>query len=165
MWNLKAAAVFIAAAKLTVCAELGVLDGGPLSQALSQAAAKGVHLRLLLDPTERSTRLEGRALALPPQGLSPSAAVTVELRWAPSAGARQRDLLRDASALMRWTPGQAPWQDDKAAAAYGQDFERRWSRAAAALPEAQALEDDLKALPDPRVNDPRIIRRRDASGE
>ena len=158
------AADLVSAAKLSVCAELKVLDGGPLSQALSAAAARGVHLRLILDPAQRSTRSQGRALVAAFQGLSPAAAV-LQCRWLAGAGRFQRRVLGDQAHLLRWRRGQAPQQNDALALAEAGRFERRWAQASPSLPELQTLDDDLKALPDPRENDPRIVRRREAAGE
>jgi hypothetical protein len=112
------AADFVSAAKVSVCAELGILDGGPLSQALSQAAARGVHLRLLLDPADLGTRQEGRALQRSFQSLSPGAEARVELRWRAAAGSPQRRLLADGAQLMRWLPGGLVQRDDGAAAGF-----------------------------------------------
>jgi hypothetical protein len=159
------AADFANAAKLSLCGELSVLDGGPLSQALVQAAQRGVHLRLILDSSDRGTRLQGRALQRLAVAMSPTAASAVELRWRHGAGRSQRRLQADDARLLRWTLGEEPRRDDAGAAAFRRGFEKRWPLAVASLPEAQALDDDLKALPDPRESDPRIVRRRDAAGE
>jgi hypothetical protein len=159
------AADFAATAKLSLCAELSVLDGGPLSQALAQAASRGLRLRIVLDPADRGTREQGRALQRAFEALSPSATVAPELRWRRGAGRLRRRLLADGVRLLRWAQGQEPQRDDADAAAFEQRFEQRWLLGAKALPEGQALEDDLKALPDPRESDPRIIRRHEAAGE
>ena len=152
-------AAFVAGAQAIVEGELALLDGGPLSEALAAAAAKGLAMRLMLDPAQRSTRLQGVAL----QAVS----ATVQVRWKPRAGKKQRRLLADGKALLHWGPGQeaqaleGPAELEKAL----QRFERQWVGAAEQLPEGQRLDDALKALPDPSVNDPHFIRRRDASGE
>jgi hypothetical protein len=158
------AADLVSAAQVSICAELKVLDGGPLSHALASAPARGVRLRLILDPAERSTRFQGRALLAGFQSLSPSVGA-LQLRWLRGAGRGQRRVLADQSRLLRWRVGQTPQRLDTQAASEAGRFERRWALASPVLSELQTLDDDLKALPDPRENDPRIVRRREASGE
>ena len=158
------AADLVSAARVSVCAELKVLDGGPLSHALGSAVARGVRLRLILDPAERSTRVQGRALLAGFQAVSPPAS-PLQLRWLKGAGAFQRRVLADQSRLLRWRVGQTPQRLDAQAGSEAGRFERRWALASADLSEMQTLDDDLKALPDPRENDPRIVQRREASGE
>jgi hypothetical protein len=158
------AADMVSAARVSVCAELKVLDGGPLSHALGSAAARGVRLRLILDPAERSTRVQGRALLAGFQSVSLSAS-PLQLRWLRGAGSGQRRVLADQSRLLRWRVGQTPQRLDAQAVSEAGRFERRWALAMPVLPELQTLDDDLKALPDPRENDPRIVQRREASGE
>lgn len=152
-------ASFAAAAVLKVDGELALLDGGPLSLALAQTAREGRQLRLLLDPEQRSTRLQGLALA----GLS----ATAQVRWKPRAGKRQRRLLADGVRLLTWSAGYSAeaTADPGLLALAQQRFERLWSGAQLQLPESQRLDDALKALPDPTESDPHFIRRREASGE
>jgi hypothetical protein len=158
------AAAFVAGAQASLCAELARLDGGDLTQALSQAAGTHGQLRIILDLSEQTTRLQGRALSLAFQASSPTVQAALELRWTSGAGRPQRRILADETRLLLWTQGQAPLRDDQGAAAFRQGFESRWARALTVLPEAQALEDDLKALPDPRDKDPHIARRKNAAG-
>lgn len=157
-------AAFVEQAKVSVCAELALLDGGPLTQALSQALKKGVSLRLVLDPTERSARDQGRALQAS-AAASTATAQGLQLRWLKGAGRSERRLLADGTGLLRWKAGQAPLRDDKGATAFVHRFEHRWPLGSESLPEGLTLEDDLKALPDPREQAPRISRRREANGE
>ena len=149
---------FVAAAVSNISAELAVLDGGPLTQALVQASTRNLRLRLVLDPTERLTRMQGRALAQ-------SATASLELRWARGAGRSQRRILADDKKLLRWTLAQEPLRDDLGAKVFKHRFEIRWAQALTSLPQTQILDDDLKALPDPRDHDPRIVRRKVAAGE
>ncbi len=148
-------------------AELSLLDGGPLSLALGQAAARGVHLRLLLDPREGDTRFEGAALA----ALSPS----VEVRWSLVG--------RRAPAAGSWPTGPSwPWPGTPGPGCATSAMTRRLRQALQpgqlrpALGQGQpraclkacSLGDQLHALPDPRVADPRIHtapRRRPAKTE
>lgn len=152
-------AAFIASAAKSVDAELALLDGGPLSAALLDAARNGRSLRLLLDPSQLSTRLQGVAL----QNASP----TAQVRWKPRAGKKQRRLIADGTGLLTWGPAQANRVDGgvEALQQAGQRFERLWGQAAQQLPEGQRLDDALQALPDPRENAPHFIRRREATGE
>jgi hypothetical protein len=153
----------VAGARRSVSAELALLDGGALTQALSQAAHTGLSVRLLLDPRERATRLQGRALNEAFRSLSPGVQSTLDLRWASGAGRPQRRILIDDEELLRWGQGQVPQRDDAGAAAFEHRFESRWAQALTGLAEAQALEDDLRSLPDPREKEPRIARRKDAT--
>jgi hypothetical protein len=153
----------LAEARSTVSAELARLDGGALTQALSRTAGTGVSLRIALDPSERGTRLQGRALLQAFQALSPGAQSKLELRWALGAGSPLRRLLIDDGRLLRWGPGQVAVRDDAGTAAFKHRFESRWAQALTALPETLILEDDLKSLPDPRDKEPRISRRKDPS--
>lgn len=157
-------AAFVALAKVSLCAELAVLDGGPLTLALLQAIGRGVSLRLVLDPSERSVRDQGRALQA--AALSSSAtAQALQLRWRKGAGRAQRRVLLDGTQLLRWQAGQDAQRDDGASATFAHRFEQQWQAGSESLPEGLTLEDDLKALPDPREQAPRISRRREASGE
>ncbi len=155
---------FVAATKLSLCAELAVLDGGPLTRSLTQALERGVILRLVLDPTERGVRDQGRALLAAARSNS-ATAQALQLRWLKGAGRAERRLLGDGQQLLRWKAGQEPRRDDGAVATFLHRFEHRWPEASTELPEGLTLDDDLKALPDPREQDPRISRRREASGE
>ena len=159
------AADLVAKAKVEVCGELAVLDGGDLTQALKLASQHGVALRLVLDPSERRTRTEGRGLLDAFQRLSPVPTVKLELRWAKGAGRGKRRLLADRRSLLAWRAGETPQREDAQAAAFSHRFEGRWIKADAALSEALALEDDLQALPDPRESEPHIKKRREGSGE
>jgi hypothetical protein len=162
----ESSAAFAASAKNSLDAELALLDGGPLTQSLSQTAKRGVALRVILDPAERSSREEGRALQAAFQPLSPGTRGPLELRWRPFSGRPERRLLADAQRLARWEAGGSLRRDDPQAAGYGRLFEGRWAQALSSLPEALNLEDQLKALPDPRDKDPHLSRRKDAaSGE
>lgn len=158
------AATFVSQAKLSVCAEIAILDGGPLTQALAATVARGVPLSLVLDPSDRGTRDQGRKLLATAQAASPTAQ-PLQLRWFKGAGRSQRRVLVDGKKLLRWQAGQDPQADDAGAAAFAHRFEKRWPLASDGLPEGLTLEDDLRALPDPREQDPRISRRREAAGE
>lgn len=158
------AAGFVAQAKVSVCAELAILDGGPLTQALAAALGRGVALRVVLDPGDRGTRDQGRKLQASAQAGSPTAKPLL-LRWLKGAGRGQRRLLVDGALLLRWQAGQEAALDTQGVTAFAHRFEKRWPLASDSLPEGLTLEDDLKALPDPREQDPRISRRREAAGE
>jgi len=153
----------VAGARHSVSAELALLDGGALTQSLSQAARSGLSVRLILDPSQRGTRLQGRSLNEAFQPLSPGTRTSLDLRWASGAGRPERRVLVDDGQLLRWVPGQVPQRDDAGAAAFKHRFESRWAQALTGLAEAQALEDDLRSLPDPRDKEPRIVRRKDAT--
>lgn len=159
------AADFVAAAKTGLSAEIAVLDGGDLTHALKLASRRGVALRLVLDPSERRTRSEGRGLLDAFQSLSPVPTAKLELRWAKGAGRGQRRMLADKARLLAWRSGETPRREDAQASAFSHRFEGRWIKADAALSEALALDDDLQALPDPRESEPHIKKRREGSGE
>jgi hypothetical protein len=154
----EAAARAVSAAARSLDAELSLLDGGPLSLALGQAARRGRRLRLLLDPRESDTRAEGAALA----ALSPS----VQVRWSLAAGEPLRWILADGDLAMAWDAEAGPRdRSDRGlrAACSQARFDQAWSQASAGLPEGMRLTDQLHALPDPRVADPHYIRRRQGS--
>jgi hypothetical protein len=134
-------------------AQLGVLDGGVLTQALRGLARKGAPLRLLLDPAQRGTRREGQALAQ----LSPSA----QVRWLEGAGQPLRRLLSPVGQLV-WRAGEDAARADGGLAKARERFEHAWAAAKKRLPESQRLEDELRGLPDPREGVPHLSRRRDA---
>ena len=94
-----------------------------------------------------------------------STAQALQLRWRRGAGRARRRILGDGARLLRWQVGQEPQRDDVGAGAFAHRFEQRWPLGSEALPEGLTLEDDLKALPDPREQAPRISRRREARGE
>jgi hypothetical protein len=154
----QAAARVVSAAARSLDADLSLLDGGPLSVALGQAARQGLRLRLLLDPRESDTRAEGAVLA----ALSPS----VEVRWSVAAGEPLRWILADGNLAMAWDAqaGARDRSDPGLRASCSQSrFDQAWSKASAGLPEGMRLTDQLHALPDPRVEDPHYIRRRQGS--
>lgn len=134
-------------------ADLSLLDGGSLTQALRSLALQGVPLRAILDPTLSDTRREGSALG----ALTP----TAQVRWLVGAGKPLRRLIGREKQLL-WRPGADPSRADGAREAALQRFEAAWTAAAAGLPEALSLEDELQKLPDPSEAQPRIIRRREA---
>ena len=151
----QAAAQAVSAAARSLDAELSLLDGGPLSLALGDAARQGRRLRLLLDPRESDTRAEGAALA----ALSP----TVQVRWSRAAGEPLRWILADGSLALAWGADAAA--RDGSGRALREEcsqarFDRAWDQASASLPMGLRLSDQLHALPDPRVADPHYIRRR-----
>jgi|GEM_PF-2892692 hypothetical protein len=154
----QSAALAVSEAARSLDAQLSLLDGGPLSLALEQAARRGRHLRLLLDPREADTRAEGAALA----ALSPS----VEVRWSSSAGEPLRWISADGALALAWD-AEAGLRDIHQPAlreACGQSsFDKSWSKASPGLPLGLRLADQLHALPDPRVADPHYIRRRQGS--
>jgi hypothetical protein len=153
----EAAAQAVSRAAASLDAELAQLDGGPLTLALQSAARQGRRLRLVLDPRQRPTRLQGDALA----GLSP----TVEVRWRKGAGRPLRWVLADGSLALAWDPRGPRLPTDAALAALNrQRFELRWAQASPELPEGLRLDDQLKALPDPSEVLPHSIRRRQGAG-
>jgi hypothetical protein len=115
-------------------------------------------LRLLLDPRQRATRLQGMALR--------SISATVQVRWSRGAGKPQRWLLADGALALAWDAKAGALRPGDAAlpALTLERFERDWSKAAAELPEGQRLDDQLKALPDPTEGQPHFIRRRQGAG-
>jgi hypothetical protein len=133
--------------------ELGLLDGGELTQALQQLAREGRGLRLLLDPKVISTREAGQALA----GLSP----TVQVRWLPGAGNPRRRLLADGARHLHWKAGEAPWRADGAFGVALARFETAWQKAQLDLPDEQKLADELLRLPDPSEKAPHFKARRE----
>lgn len=135
-------------------AELGLLDGGSLTQALRKLAGEGRPLRLLLDPSSAATRREGAALA----ALTPS----TQVRWKKGAGRPLRRLLSHDGGLLVWKAWAPPERADGVRPQALQRFEQDWVLASSELPEDLNLEDELKRLPDPSVNEPHIIRRREA---
>jgi hypothetical protein len=154
----QSAARAVSAAARSLDAELSLLDGGPLSLALEQAARRGRHLRLLLDPREADTRAEAAALA----SLSPG----VEVRWSLAAGEPLRWITADGALALAWDAGAGlrDTHDPALREACGRtSFDRSWSKASAGLPEGVRLADQLHALPDPRESDPHYIRRRQGS--
>jgi hypothetical protein len=134
-----------------VDAELGSLSGGPLSRALEAAARSGRALRLLLDPTLASTRMEGERLA----SISPCA----QVRWDLGPLLRRRWLRIDGTLQLVWRSGTLP-QTLSATSEAGR-FEDAWKPAGRRPPEAMRLKDLLFALPDPRETSPHYVRRRD----
>jgi hypothetical protein len=154
----QSAALAVSGATRSLDAELSLLNGGPLSLALRQAARQGRRLRLLLDPREDDTRAEGAALA----ALSPS----VQVRWSRAAGEPLRWILADGSLALAWDADSgARDRSDRALrdACSQAQFDQAWSQASPGLPEGMRLSDQLHALPDPRVADPHYIRRRQGS--
>lgn len=151
------AEAFVAASRGGLDAELGFLDGGSLTQALLAAAKTGLPMRLLIDPTERSSREAGYALQ--------AASATAQVRWSRNAGRPQRHLLSDGSRHMHWRAGTDPWRADATYALALDRFEKAWKNAEETLPQAQLLEDDLQRLPDPSEKDPHFIRRREGAAK
>jgi hypothetical protein len=154
----QAAARAVSSAARSLEAELSLLDGGPLSLALAQAAHRGLKLRLLLDPRESETRAEGASLA----GLSP----TVQVRWSLAAGQPLRWILADGDLALAWDADAGLRDRGQRAlrqACSPAGFDRAWALASDGLPLGLRLSDQLHALPDPRVADPHYIRRRQGS--
>lgn len=146
---------YVARCSVGLDAELGLLDGGTLTQALRGLVAQGVTVRLLLDPASLDTRREGQALA----ALSASA----QVRWSPKAGRPIRRLIGAQQEQMLWRSGAGPSRADGAWRAAESRFEAEWAKATPDLPEALRLEDELKRLPDPTEDQPHFIRRKDAA--
>jgi hypothetical protein len=154
----QSAAEAVSKAARSLDAELSLLDGGPLSLALRQAAREGRRMRLLLDPAESDTRAEGAALA----AVSP----TVQVRWSRAAGVPFRWILADGDLALAWdAEAGARNRADRALreACSRTRFDQAWAQASQGLPEGMRLSDQLHALPDPRVADPHYIRRRQGS--
>lgn len=137
-------------------AELSYLDGGTLTQALRALALKGAPLRLLLDPATIETRREGSALA----GLTP----TTQVHWQDRAGKPLRRLI-GRHGQWAWRAGLGGSRADGARDLAAQRFEAAWTVASPGLPEGLALEDELRGMPDPSEDQPRIIRRREAGAQ
>ncbi|HTB23427.1 MAG TPA: hypothetical protein VK914_12075 [bacterium] len=132
-----------------VDAELGTLDGGPLTRAMAKAAKQGRTLRLLLDPYDQDSRIQSDRL----EGLGPA----VSVRWIPDMSNRSRWMGLAGLGRLRWTEGQEPRLDP--APLDGAFFDKDWARGWRALPRALRLRDQLDALPDPRERSPHFVRR------
>jgi hypothetical protein len=129
-------------------AELGTLDGGSLTRSLMRAARRGRRLRLLLDPYDKDSRVQGALL----QGLSP----TVQVRW--------RERGSDAGWVDIAGVGQLVWGPDghpRPSLSPGMEngFEDAWIHAEKDLPRVLRLRDQLEALPDPRETSPHYVSR------
>lgn len=136
------------AGKGALDAELGTLDGGSLTQALMRAARRGRRLRLLLDPYDKDSRVQGALL----EGLSP----TVQVRW--REGEFPASWMRIAGVGQRvWGPGGGPLPGVPPPTEHG--FEKAWASAEKDLPRALPLRDQLEALPDPRETSPHYVSR------
>lgn len=152
-----ALAAAVDASRLRVDAELGALDGGPLSKALLRAAHAGRRLRILLDPERPDSRAIGGSLA----DLSPS----TEVRWCRSGEIDRRWMDLDGLKQLAWYSGENPKALSASAAATAERFEDDWSAGRTRLPEALRLNDQLQSLPDPREKTPHYTPRQPPSGE
>lgn len=142
------------ACRQAVDADLARLEpAGELAGALLRSALLGRRLRLLLDPWREENR--SAAAALRRQG--------AELRWRPAPGPDAGWLRLDADPAWawRWEGQGSPRRLSEAAAAAR--FEAAWAGALEQLPERLRLDEQLKALPDPRVKDPHYKKRRQAA--
>lgn len=133
----------------SVQAQLGVLDGGPLTMALRRAAHAHRRLSLVLDPYDPSSRAEGLHL----EALSPR----VHVRWRSGLGAQKRFM--DVVGLGAWSwPAQGsptPLPTNSAS----ERFSSAWRHARRVPPRELLLREQLRALPDPREEDPHYVRR------
>lgn len=136
-------------------AELGLLDGGTLTQALRRLALQGAPLRVLLDPSALETRREGEALL----ALTPS----VQVRWSGKAAHPFRRLLGAQKEQLLWKAGSEPSRADAVWDFASKRFEAAWAAATPDLPEALRLEDELRRLPDPTESQPHFIRRKEGA--
>jgi hypothetical protein len=143
--------------RLSVDAELGALDGGPLSKALKRAANAGRRLRVLLDPLRAESRAVGAALA----SITPS----TEVRWCRSGRMGRRWMDIDGLKQLAWYSGEDPRALTPASGAALERFEDDWSSGARRLPEALRLSDQLQSLPDPREKNPHYTLRQSTAGE
>jgi hypothetical protein len=138
----------VAAGKGAVDAELGTLDGGSLTRALTRAARQGRRLRLLLDPYDKDSRVQGALL----EGAGPG----VHVRWRHEGASRPRWMDVAGVGQLAWGPG-GPSRpvSPGAEAAFG----KAWASAEKDLPRFLPLRDQLEALPDPRETSPHYVSR------
>ena len=136
------------AGKAGVDAELGTLDGGALTHALARAARQGRRLRLLLDPYDKDSRIQGALL----EGLSP----TVQVRWRESESPAGWMEIAGVGQLV-WGPDGRPRPGLSPGMVNG--FEDAWAHAEKDLPPVLPLRDQLEALPDPRETSPHYVSR------
>lgn len=148
---------YVGRCKQGLDAELGLLDGGTLTQALRRLAAQGTPLRLLLDPDAMETRREGESLL----ALTPS----TQIRWSGKAAHPFRRLLGAQHEQLLWKAGTEPSRADGAWGIALKRFELDWAAATPDLPEALRLEDELHRLPDPTESQPHFIRRKEGASK
>lgn len=141
----------------SVDAELGSLDGGPLSKALLRAARLGRRMRLLVDPYRAESRAVGGSLA----GVSP----TCELRWCSNWRIVRRWMNIDGLRQWTWYSGDYPRTLSPTSRAAMKRFEDDWTSGRNRPPEVLRLNDQLQSLPDPREKAPHYVRRQTSAGE
>ena len=139
----------LAMSTLDVDAELGTVDGGSLTRALARAARQGRELRILLDPYDKDSRMQGAAL----EGAGPA----VRIRWQPGMSNRRRWMSLQGLGWLTWTEGRKPVLTPPPYT--GGFFAGDWGRAWRSLPRALRLRDQLEALPDPRETSPHYVSR------